>query len=64
MAGAKKYSPDNWKSVPDGKRRYYSAALRHLAAWREGEKLDPETGLPHLSHALCCLLFMSYFDDK
>ena len=23
----------------------------------DGEKLDPETGLSHMAHALCCLLF-------
>jgi len=56
--GAKKYAPDNWKRVPDGKRRYFSAAMRHMWAWWRGEKLDPETGLNHLAHAMCCLMFL------
>jgi hypothetical protein len=57
MYGAKKYSPENWKYVD--RDRYYAAALRHLTAWKKGEKLDPETGESHLDHALSCLMFMS-----
>lgn len=62
--GAKKYSPDNWKKVPDGDVRYFDAALRHLWAWKRGEVYDQESGFNHLSHAICCLLFMSEgFED-
>jgi hypothetical protein len=56
--GAKKYAPDNWRKVPDANNRYFAAALRHLAAWKLGEHLDPESGLPHLAHAGCCILFL------
>ena len=28
--GAEKYEPDNWKYVPDSKRRYFDAMQRHL----------------------------------
>lgn len=57
--GAKKYgSDDNWKRVPDAKRRYYAAALRHLFSWWCGEKADPETGESHLAHLICCALFL------
>lgn len=56
--GAKKYSADNWKKVPDARRRYYAACLRHVFAWWQGEERDPESGLPHLAHACCCLLFI------
>ena len=31
--GAEKYEPDNWKNVPDSKRRYFDAMQRHLWAW-------------------------------
>ena len=27
--GAEKYEPDNWKQVPDSKRRYFDALQRH-----------------------------------
>lgn len=62
--GAKKYGVDNWQHVEDGRRRYYDAAMRHLDAWRHGEKFDLESGDYHLAHAVCCLLFLIWIDDK
>ena len=62
--GAARYEVDNWMHVPDAGRRYYDAAMRHIDAWLHGEKTDPESGLPHLAHAVCCLLFLIWFDDK
>lgn len=64
MYGAVKYGPDNWQHVPEARDRYFGAALRHLLAWREGQLVDPESGLPHLAHAACSLLFLLWFDDK
>lgn len=46
--GAKKYTDNGWKSVPNGIPRYRSAIYRHLLTQ---EHLDPESGLPHLAHA-------------
>lgn len=60
--GAEKYGPDNWRKVPESSRRYYAAARRHLEAWRGGELIDSESGQHHLSHAICCLLFLLQFD--
>ena len=60
--GAQKYEPDNWKYVPDSKRRYFDALNRHLWAWKEGEKMDPESGKHHLAHAMCCLMFLYEHD--
>ena len=60
--GAEKYEPDNWKHVPDSKRRYFDALQRHVWAWKEGEQLDPESGKHHLAHALCCLMFLYEHD--
>jgi hypothetical protein len=57
-SGARKYSPANWKLVPNGKNRYFAAAMRHITAWQQGQKTDMETGESHLSHAMCCLLFL------
>ena len=62
--GAKKYTPCGWQKVPDAENRYFDAAMRHLCAWRSGEKRDPETNLPHLAHAACCLLFLMWGDDQ
>lgn len=54
----KKYARDNWKHVEDGAYRYLNAAYRHLNAYNRGEKADPDTGLNHLAHCMCCLLFI------
>jgi hypothetical protein len=62
--GARKYAPDNWKHVPDARTRYYDASMRHIDAWWNGERLDAETNLPHLAHAVCCLLFLMWFDTQ
>lgn len=56
--GAKKYDDENWRKVEDYERRYYAAALRHIEKHRQGEYLDPESGKPHLAHAVCCLMFV------
>lgn len=60
--GADKYGPENWRQVPDKDARYYAACRRHLEAWRRGELVDPESGQHHLSHAVCCLLFLLQLD--
>lgn len=58
--GAKKYAPNNWQLVEDGVERYYAALLRHIVAWRKGEEIDPDSKLPHLSHAACNIIFLLY----
>ena len=55
--GAEKYGAENWKELEDLQNRYTAGALRHIFAHMDGEQLDPETGLSHMAHALCCLLF-------
>ena len=61
--GAKKYADNNWMKVKP-KTRYVDALFRHLTAWIEGEKLDPEDSLSHLAHAGCNLLFLMWFDNQ
>ena len=63
-SGAKKYSPDNWKHVPNAEERYVDAAMRHFTAWVAGEKKDPETGKSHLAHVMCCVLFLMWFEKN
>lgn len=58
--GAAKYSPDNWKLVANGKRRYASAAIRHLVAMVRGQWIDPESGLPHVAHVIVNVLFVAW----
>ena len=56
--GAEKYGDDNWLQVENGKERYFAATMRHITAHRRGEYLDPESAEPHLSHAICNLMFL------
>lgn len=56
--GAKKYAAHNWRKGMVTS-RYYDALQRHLLAWNDGEDLDPESQLPHLYHAACCLMFLA-----
>ena len=58
--GARKYAAHNWRGGIQYS-RLLGATLRHLAAYQQGEDNDPETGLPHIDHALCELMFLSAF---
>jgi hypothetical protein len=60
--GAQKYERDNWQKVPDAKRRYFDALQRHVWSWKQGEQIDPESGIHHLAHAMCCLMFLYEHD--
>lgn len=52
-----KYPARNWeKGMPWSK--YFAASMRHLWAWWRGENQDPESGLSHLAHAACCVIFL------
>jgi hypothetical protein len=58
--GKKKYAAWNWAkgmdwSVP------LACALRHISAWQRGEENDPESGLPHLAHAMCNLRMLTLY---
>lgn len=55
LDGALKYGRGNFRAVGVRASIYYDAALRHLQAWFEGEDNAPDSGLPHLAHALACL---------
>lgn len=60
--GVQKYKdPDNWKKVP--KDQYVGAAMRHFEKYRKGEYLDDESGMPHLAHAMCNLMFLLDMED-
>lgn len=55
--GNGKYEEDNHLNVNVSTlRRYAGAAMRHMAARQRGEILDPESGLPHLAHAIASLM--------
>ena len=45
--GARKYTPNGWRQVPDGFNRYTDAMGRHLLAEMKGQSHDPDSGLLH-----------------
>lgn len=57
--GAEKYEDNGWKKVDP--ERYWDALYRHLDDWHSGEVRDPESGLHHLAHAACNILFLLWF---
>jgi hypothetical protein len=59
--GAQKYVANNWRKGFVWSRPL-SAALRHLLAFNAGEDRDPESGLSHLAHAACCVMFLLEFE--
>lgn len=48
--GAKKYTDNGWRTVPNGIERYTEAMLRHWLKEVKGELHDPETELLHAAH--------------
>jgi hypothetical protein len=61
--GADKYGDHNWRGGFKWS-RLTDAALRHLTAWNDGEDKDPESGLSHLAHVACCVLFLLEHEQK
>lgn len=61
--GAKKYADHNWRKGFDWS-RLYGAALRHLTAHMSGEDKDPESGLSHLAHLGCCVMFLLEHESR
>lgn len=55
LDGMLKYGRSNWRASGVRASIYFDAANRHLNAWFEGEESDPDSGVPHLAHALACL---------
>ncbi|MGE3582878.1 MAG: dATP/dGTP diphosphohydrolase domain-containing protein [Hyphomonadaceae bacterium] len=58
MEGARKYGRHNWRAADVRASVYYDAAFRHLAAWWEGEDIDPQSGISHLAHAMASLAIL------
>ena len=59
--GAQKYAEHNWRKGFAWSRPL-SAAMRHITAFNAGEDTDPESGLSHLAHAACCIMFLLEFE--
>lgn len=62
--GAQRYGDETWRLLPQAKRRYYAATLRHLFAHQKGELIDKDSGLPHLYHALTNIAFLIELNER
>jgi len=59
--GREKYAAWNWaKGMPWS--AVFASLQRHMAAWQRGEANDPESGLPHLAHAMCNLRMLALYE--
>ena len=54
--GAEKYTPEGWRTVPNGQARYMDAFMRHTLAMARGETHDHDTGCLHKAQAAWNLL--------
>jgi hypothetical protein len=55
LDGDKKYGSHNYRVAGVRASVYYDAAMRHLMAWWEGEDIDPDSGIHHVSKVISCM---------
>jgi len=56
LEGARKYGRQNYRVMGVSASVYYDAAMGHLIDWFEGEDIDEDSGLSHVTKALTTLL--------
>lgn len=71
MEGARKYGRHNYRDAGVRASVYYDAVMRHMMAWWEGEDVDPDSGLSHITKAIASLAVLrdsmlnkNYEDDR
>jgi len=65
MYGEKKYGRDDWKYLKNWRDEFYSAAIRHLVEWKYfNKKIDEESKLETLAHALTNIIYLLYLDEE
>lgn len=55
LEGATKYGRHNYRCAGIRESVYFDATMRHLVSYWEGEDIDPDSGMSHLTKALCSL---------
>jgi hypothetical protein len=61
--GAKKYARANWAKGIEYS-RLISGILRHVNSFNAGQDVDPETGISHMAHAGCGIMFLLYMEKN
>ena len=58
LEGAAKYGKFNYRAVGVRSSVYYDATMRHLMSWYEGEDVDPDSGMSHITKAIASLVVL------
>lgn len=58
LEGALKYGRFNWRSMGVRASVYFDATMRHLVSWWEGEDIDPQSQLSHVTKAITSLMVL------
>lgn len=58
LEGASKYGRHNYRAAGVRASVYYDALMRHAMAWWEGEDLDPDSGMSHVTKAIATLVVL------
>lgn len=58
LEGASKYGRHNYRAVGVRGSVYYDGTMRHLMDWWEGQDLDPDSGMSHITKAITSLVVL------
>lgn len=58
LEGALKYGRHNYRSIGVRASVYYDATCRHIDSFWEGEDIDPDSGLSHITKAIASLVVL------
>lgn len=71
LEGALKYGRFNYRSTGVQASIYIDASRGHLDSWCEGQDIDPDSGLSHITKAICSLIVLrdgmiegNFVDDR
>jgi len=62
--GAEKYDRNNWMKNAADKCELIDSLERHVAALLDGEELDPDSGLHHIGHIMCNVMFIHHHFNR
>ena len=58
MEGGRKYGTHNYRAMGVRGSVYYDAVFRHMMSWWEGQDVDPDSGVSHVTKAIACLVVL------
>lgn len=58
LEGAMKYGRYNWRTTSVKSSIYFDATMRHLIQWWEGDDIDTDSGIHHISKAITSLVVL------